>query len=216
MALGVPRGPLPEMVRLHLEVQVIVALSELCPCDIFFAGAGGVINRAPRSTGDRYCKCYCGHRAGCNLISGLINSATSYHIIITGGGNGYHPPTNTISWNPNRAMGGRNSRGDNRRPTSIGLGHELVHAVHDDSGTLGATRAVEEDNTVRAENQLRDEIGETDRTHYGRRRVRNRNQPNIDGSDRMNCGCGIFRRIWRAIKFFFIDLFTSNEKEEGR
>jgi hypothetical protein len=205
MAIIIPRfGPPQAALDFAFRGQVIAALSELCPCHTIFVDAGGTIQAVPfKGTHDQFCRCYCSHRASCNLIADLVSSVNVYSILPAGGGNSYTQGNRTVNWNPNRRQGGRNTRGDTNRPTSIGLGHELIHAVHHDKGRLGPTRRQEEHNTVRGENQLRDEMGEPDRTHYGPGGVPNRNQQDIDERERYSCCCNLLCRIWRAVKLFF-------------
>lgn len=200
--------------------QVASALREICPCFTFNVAANGIVTARQIRGRDEFCKCYCAHRAGCNLISDLINHAQRVTIRRTGRGNSHNPRRRRVRWNPIRRRGGRNARGDRRRPPSVGLAHELIHAHHTINGNRGQGRTNgipnEEINTSRGENQIRREMGEPQRTHYGRRRIPNPGQGNIDASDRHRCGCGLFARIVRGIKLFFKRIFSffGGRKEE--
>lgn len=173
--------------------KVREALSEICPCvDLTASSSDGrseiIVLKFPQDH-EEFCKCYCKHVVGCNLLEDLVSSGDTTTIQKTSGGNSARG--GTVRWNPRRRYGGRNADGHRRRPPSIGLAHELIHARHYNTGNLGSTRREEENTTVRGENQIRDEMDEPQRTHYGRRRVPNRGagDPNLDATVRHGCEC---------------------------
>ena len=191
--------------------SVVGALREICPCHTYRVQADGTVQVTGGGTGFFACLCYCKHRAGCNLINDLSGHANTTRITRTAGGNSYNRGLNRVRWNPTRRRGGRNAHGDRDRPPSVGLAHELIHAHHDNQGTMGAPGPAEEYPTVRGENQIRRELCEPRRTHYGNTRVPNETQENIDASDRRGCKCNspfmrflaFLRCLLCCIKLFF-------------
>jgi RHS repeat-associated protein len=90
------------------------------------------------------------------LIRYLQNDPTPILIGTTTSGNSYHPRGNsssscnagTVSFNPNLIIIGDGKEPWTIRPPEVGLSHELIHAYHDITGTLGSTRGDEENTTV--------------------------------------------------------------------
>jgi RHS repeat-associated protein len=125
------------------------------------------INSGLKSLGDN-------SSTGADVIKSLQNSDEVYSVEVTPDGNAYLPSTNTIKYNPDKTSLGI-ADAWNKRPPEVGLGHELVHALHDDNGTLGKTRMDEENQTVGAanscpvtptENGIRRDYGLTLRLRY--------------------------------------------------
>ncbi|WP_338063562.1 M91 family zinc metallopeptidase [Zunongwangia pacifica] len=111
--------------------------------------------------------------AGNSIVDELQSSTDNYSIVSSSSGNSYDPNTNTISFDTSSKNGGLNQDGNTRRPTFVGLGHELAHGVDDDRGTLNMRvdasfgfRNAEKFST-HMENQIRAEHGISLRTHYG-------------------------------------------------
>lgn len=174
--------------RAEFREQVRAALAELCPCYIITITSDGEVTlQSPVADRPGFCKCYCAHIAGCNLVQGLSADPKKTRIKRTGGGNRHR--NGTVSWNPEGEKGGRDEHGDRERPPSTGLAHELIHAQHTHGGSRGQSQDEEEDQTTRDENQIRREKGEPMRTHYGRRRVANPSSGRLDTRDRAECGC---------------------------
>lgn len=104
--------------------------------------------------------------------------------------------------------------GTRATPASLVLGHELIHAQHQNAGTLadGMTdgQSNEEINASRGENQLRAERRPPvpARSHHGGLPVPNPQQPDLDARDRQDCGCGFIARLLRAIRRFLAELFS--------
>jgi uncharacterized protein RhaS with RHS repeats len=94
-----------------------------------------------------------------------LKNDPSYNVPIntTTGGNYYAPGSNTVMFNPTKNTGGTNKYGSNIRPTCIGLGHEIGHAIDDYKGTLSSGPASDpakfpntaEEYAVGFENQIR-------------------------------------------------------------
>jgi RHS repeat-associated protein len=90
------------------------------------------------------------------LIRILQNDPTPILVGTTSSGNSYHPKGNsnascrpgTVSFNPNLIIIGNGKEPWMIRPPEVGLAHELIHAYHDITGTLGSTRSDEENTTV--------------------------------------------------------------------
>jgi hypothetical protein len=161
---------------------VLAALAEICPCHDYSVSAVGVLSITPKRPQKRFCRCYCQHKAGCNLIADLVNHPTNWLVIAqTAQGNSY--AGGMVFWNPSSNTGGPNARGDNVRPPSVGLAHELVHAL--DRMTGDTHTEVE---TSQAENQIRREQCEPRRTHYNGARVPN-GGGHLDAGDRHRCRC---------------------------
>lgn len=109
------------------------------------------------------------------ICEDLEKSSETYTIVPTTGGNAYSPSTNEISYNPSSTTIGSGTKPWETRPPEVGLGHELVHARHDDEGTLGKTRADEENATTGVgphskdpytDNAIRHDYGIPRRPHY--------------------------------------------------
>ena len=112
-------------------------------------------------------------KAGNATVDELQSSSDNYTIVESTNGNKYAPSSNEIKFDPSSKQGGLNLKGKRKRPTFVGLGHELAHAVDDDRGTLDLTvdpsfgfRNAEKYAT-HIENQIRAEHGISLRSHYG-------------------------------------------------
>lgn len=163
------------------------ALAEICPCYIISIGATGEVQLQSPVDRDAFCDCYCDHLAGCNLIFNLSADQAETKIRRSRTSNKHRRLK--VKWNPTNERGGRNANGTKQRPPSVGLAHELIHAIHTINGTRGNTKDEEEAQTIRDENQIRDEMGEPRRTHRGNRRVINPGGGTLDTSDQADCGC---------------------------
>jgi RHS repeat-associated protein len=198
------------------------AIQEICPCLIISVDrrTGSITTRDPRGPPPgrarpprlsreqrNFCECYCANRAGCNLLWTLHTSGDT--VIYEGElGEGNRHNTGRVTWNRGDMKGGRRESGGTRRPPSVGLAHELIHAYHRATNTRGANREQEEFNTVRGENQIRSEMQR--RTNPGSERYRrldprvtytfdtgevpvpNPEGRDIDETDRFGCCCGGF------------------------
>ncbi len=132
-----------------------------------------------QSMSDHFCDCYKRHRAGCNLLWKLANGDTDVVVWRSelGVGNRHRPPHANASDDSNIAYNRNRNRSDvseppdssrhpptDRRPTSIGLAHELVHAYARQSGNhVDQNRDRTSDNynefvAGRGENQIRKEM----------------------------------------------------------
>ena len=168
---------------------VRAALSKICPCYMISLGTdGAVLLQSPVDDREAFCECYCEHLAGCNLVESLSSNPAETKIRRSRTGNRHIRLK--VKWNPTLDRGGKNAEGSKRRPPSVGLAHELIHALHTINGTRGTTKDAEEAQTARDENQIRDELDEPQRTHRGRRRVINPGGGTLDTTDRADCGCG--------------------------
>jgi hypothetical protein len=93
-----------------------------------------------------------GTPTGAKLLSSIENSGKTVTIVKTSGGNTENadnfnnglrkadgtpgPGSNsTVKFNPDKTQIGDGSEPWMNRPTSVGLGHELIHAAHDANGT---------------------------------------------------------------------------------
>ena len=96
----------------------------------------------------------------------LKNMDDCINIEPTTDGNSYNPKTDTVKYNPDKTTGGKDAEGRNTRDPSVGLGHELGHAIDDHDGTPIDTSKLtptttpgfpnkEEENAVGFENQIR-------------------------------------------------------------
>lgn len=114
-----------------------------------------------------FCDCYKLYPAGCNLIWSLAHHPKNKTTKIWKGKTADNPGQSgrkgenihrhgNVSWNPKDSKSDPSTTGQVRRPPSIGLGHELGHALHEASGTKGSGPP-EEVQTSKGENQLRAE-----------------------------------------------------------
>lgn len=112
---------------------------------------------------------------GAELVGLLINDKRTVSISESQGENKFDGGIRNASviWNSDKTDGGWNQRGDDQRPSFIGLGHEFAHvegfwtgrAVKDYKWAPGAPGL--EQYATYVENQLRSEFGVPLRTHYG-------------------------------------------------
>ena len=178
--------------------DVAVSLAEICPCCRHVVQTDGsvAVSHDPGGTVNR--RCYCEHRAGCNLVSDLAAHAETTTIRETGQGNAYCSRTNTVSFNPDSREGGLNTHGDRLRPRSIGLAHALVHALNDHDRPCQMTRHQHEQSAQRGENQIRSEMHQPHRVCEPPQRCephsRCESLRGIDTADRYDCSCG---SLWR-------------------
>lgn len=146
---------------------------------------------------DTFCKCYCAHLAGCSLMADLNGSRNTVTIKRTRNRARYIPEPRQVRWDdpkdtPNAGIGKSKKAAT---PPEIVLGHELIHAHHNNEGTLaeGETKGIqnEEINTVRGENQLRSarRTPSPERKTYGGQPVPSPGTPNLDTADRHDCKC---------------------------
>jgi RHS repeat-associated protein len=94
-----------------------------------------------------------------------LKNDPSYNVTITPttGGNTYDPSTNTIEFNAWKPTGGTDADGSNLRDASIGLGHEIGHAIDDKDGGINYGPAKDptrfpnhaEETAVNFENEIR-------------------------------------------------------------
>jgi hypothetical protein len=198
------KGPLPShTLRVRgdrdFKRRLVDALLIICPCYNPTVNDDNTIGFTPLTGSDNqgndlFCPCYCDHRAGCNLLLDLVteNQETT---IKSGHANEYDPDDHEVTWNRRATPevpieDGAGDEQDAETPTAITLGHELIHAVHDAKGTRSDNEFEEESNTVRGENELRDETGGPRwRTRHRGRRVPNHRGGDLDKSIRANCEC---------------------------
>lgn len=189
--------------------EVADALKEICPCYEAEAVKAGrrsgkkfyKIKISRPDDADEFCECYCKHRAGCNLIKSLATTDGWNTWIRKVKGEGSKHNQGRIGWNPNRKWRRRPNGTKERRPPSVALAHELVHAHSFHSGNRA--RGLDEDtgieneeiNATRGENQIREEMmGDNPRvahprTDYDGKDIPNPTQKFLDDSDRENCDC---------------------------
>jgi RHS repeat-associated protein len=94
-----------------------------------------------------------------------LKNDPSYNVTITPstGGNTYDPSTKTIEFNAWKRTGGTDADGSNLRDASIGLGHEIGHAIDDKDGGINYGPAKDptrfpnhaEETAVNFENEIR-------------------------------------------------------------
>jgi len=75
-------------------------------------------------------------KTGKNIVKLLRDSKTEFILKITKGKNWYDPVTNTFYYNPDLEFIGDGSKNWQKRPPEVGLGHEMIHGVHDRRGGL--------------------------------------------------------------------------------
>ena len=180
----------------QFRAATLRALQSICPCFFYeLADDGEVLLQSPQDH-DAFCKCYCVHLAGCNLMADLTSSRNTVTIKPTRRGGRYIPGLRRVRWNPTATPNVGIGKGKKAAtPPEIVLGHELIHAHHHNEGTLakGWTKGIlnEEINTVRGENQLRAERQPPapERKTYGPRPVPSPGTPNLDTTDRYGCKC---------------------------
>lgn len=151
------------------------ALNQLCPCFEWYVKSDGTVGNRPRDLNEEeLCDCLRKHTVGCNLLGDLAGAEDTVDINGTTGGNSQDgDPEIVVEWNPSEMEGGPNSSGDRKRPPSVGLAHELIHAHHEINGNDRTDGDVagglqdEEQQTTRGENQIREELGEPARVRYG-------------------------------------------------
>lgn len=116
-----------------------------------------------------------GGNVGNALVSDLMNSTSTVQVL-QGRSNAADPNGTFIRWNSNSTTGGMNAKGNENRPSYIGLGHEMAHTQDTWNGTINNSTWVRVGNVVipnsekyatHIENQLRAENGIPLRTHYG-------------------------------------------------
>lgn len=182
----------------QFRAATLRALQSICPCFIYELADNGEVLLQSSQNHDKFCKCYCVHLAGCNLMTDLTGSRNTVKIKRTtrGAKYKYRRKRRRVSWNPNATPNAGIGKGKKAAtPPEIVLGHELIHAHHHNEGTLskGRTNDIpnEEINTVRGENQLRAEHRPPlpERKTYGRRRVPSPGTPDLDTTDRYDCKC---------------------------
>lgn len=155
------------------------ALKELCPCFDWYFQDDQVFRDWPDDRErSELCDCVEEYDVGCNLVDELMVHDNTLRVVDTGNGNKADPSPGgdqevDVEWNPDKQKGGENSGGDRKRPPSVGLAHELIHALHDldeefpRTGGGSIDKSQEEVNTTRGENQIREEQGEPSRVSYG-------------------------------------------------
>lgn len=157
------------------------ALKELCPCFDWFFQNDQIFRDWPDDRKrSELCDCVEEYDVGCNLVDELMVHDDTLRVVNTGNGNSADPspsdgppPDIDVKWNPDDKKGGKHSGGNRNRPPSVGLAHELIHALHelDDelprTGSGSIDKSQEEVNTTRGENQIRQEQDEPSRVSYG-------------------------------------------------
>ena len=112
-----------------------------------------------------------------STTGGNSTTASSNNAFLNSNGTSGTGSDATVDWNANKTTGGVDVNGSTTRPTKIGLGHELLHARHDNKGTnenktssgqadpdgSGKILTKEEQKTRHEENKLRNEQGVTPR-----------------------------------------------------
>ena len=178
------------------------ALALICPC-YSFPSTDNPVNGATHVTFQDFqvgpdCCCYCGRRAGCNLVADLANSTGTTQIQVSAWSNTF--ANGIVNWANLRATGPLNSRGDFLRPPSVALARALVEALDHQNGTVatGDTAGIPNDklNAVRGENQIRLEMGEPIRVRWRGIVVPNPTRRYLDNSARLgDCNCGWLARF---------------------
>lgn len=120
---------------------------------------------------------------GLSLYNNLNKSSNTHNIVESNDGNsaspssGYSPghgTGSTIYFDPNSLEGGVNSKGSTTRPPYVGLSHEMGHSEAIDQGTqtfnsgtgVPGTTPPSESNSIRRENQIRNEHKIPKRSSY--------------------------------------------------
>ena len=157
------------------------ALRQMCGCQsvVVDAMSGKV------STGPMSCGCYCDHRAGCNLLTDLVNDPRAITIWFSASSSGYD--NNEVWWYTHDVdFGDSDVCGGTIISASILLAHELVHALLD---------SYTEDEAVRGENQIRMERCMAMRKEYAGYAVADFRVGVLDASNRpaYACKCSVFR-----------------------
>lgn len=162
-------------------MQVQTALMEMCGCQsVVVDPITGQV-----TIGVMSCTCYCDHRAGCNLLTDLVNDARTIPIYLSEVGSGWK--NGAVWWYPREEdFNDPDVCGGTKIPASILLAHELVHARLDSNN---------EDDAVRGENQIRLERCMPMRMEYGHV-VPDFRVGILDASNRPEYGCNC--RFWRG------------------
>ena len=100
-----------------------------------------------------------------SFVQKIVDSGEDVYIMI-GVENSYNPSLNLIVYDPSKTQIYDGSQPWHVRPLEVGLGHEIIHAMHDVTGKLGSTRMIEENNTVKKENLIRKDYGIPRRERY--------------------------------------------------
>lgn len=162
--------------------SVASAINEICPCDIFFVDVDGKVRRNKGAD----CKCYCDHRAGCNLIRRFVSTSAKFTIVISQGGGLYNESINKAFWNPSDFGVDLNDDGTTGSFPSMVLAHEQVHALVD---LKKLSPPDEEHFVVRGENQVREENDHALRIEYNAEPVPNHTGDVIETDDEHDCDC---------------------------
>jgi hypothetical protein len=169
-------------------LQVLTDLAMLCPCFDYITTptkGGGLLITVPNYDydpvpGSETCVCVCLYRYGCDLVAGALE-APGINVYLTSEGNGSNPrgpgaqQASDVHFNPDAPdtevgkkkciiTPNRSDEWKYKRPSRIGLAHELIHILHGRLGKLGAdssghTTLPEEENTCADENLIRKEQG---------------------------------------------------------
>ena len=157
------------------------ALAEICGCQS--VAVDPITGKV--TTGPMACACYCDHRAGCNLLSDLVNDPRVISIKFSEYSSGYD--TGVVWWYTRDVdFGDLDVCGGTLEQASIQLAHELVHARLDSTN---------EDDAVRGENQIRMERCLPMRKEYVSETVADFRVGVLDASNRKvnRCKCGFLR-----------------------
>lgn len=184
-------GSIQDPRKLPLVLDAIKG--RLCPCFQWRVEEGQIVNGGRVNEGGReqmipsYCECYRQHTVGCNLILDLVgddeeitigdeaNAGSSYWIRAGPQGNN----ARTLKLNLDKEQQVPTTDGSQEQSRAERLAHELVHAHHHLNDNVARDdpneqltennydRAGEERNATRGTNQIREEIGEDERTEYG-------------------------------------------------
>jgi len=188
--------------------KVEQALWRLCPASWFTVKPTREIEQTPRGWLWRclYCKTY---RAGCNLLSFLVDSDDPFRFAPTGAdatyrtftiqfaddlAGWYSPALRTVYWDP--CLSSEDMVYYELDSLDAVLAHELIHALHHLAGKLETEEVAswtdapdhEEHITVRSENQIRRALGLTLRQAYTEP-VKNYDCGTLPRCKQSNCRC---------------------------
>jgi hypothetical protein len=151
------------------------ALAKMCGCQS--VAVDPVTGRV--SIGAMSCSCYCDHRAGCNLLTDLVNDPRLIPVFRSADSSGYE--AGEVWWFPvDEDFSDDDVCGGTKISASILLAHELVHAHFD---------SYDEDIAVRGENQVRLERCMPMRMEYSNETVADFRVGVLDSSNRPEYGC---------------------------
>ena len=79
----------------QFRAATLRALQSICPCFIYELADNGEVLLQSSQNHDKFCKCYCVHLAGCNLMTDLTGSRNTVKIKRTTRGGEIQVPSET-------------------------------------------------------------------------------------------------------------------------